>query len=81
MIINAHFINPFKIQDQKYYDLIFENELNEIIYRGHLSFPYVATNQDMENRCNDIVYNLNLENEEQIVINQIHIDIPQSWQF
>lgn len=79
--MKAEYINPNKVGNQKYYDLIIENDLNEIIYRYHLSFDYLASNSEMIDRVYQVVDNINAESEDTITIQEIIINNPEAWQF
>lgn len=79
--MKAKFINPIKVSNQKYYDLIFENENDEIIYRGHISFEFDTNTNEMEMKCLEIAENIFVESGQKIIIQEIKIYNPESWQF
>lgn len=81
--MKAHFVNPYKSGNRKDYDLlIVENDntsidYNEIKYRFQLSFVFTDDDIVLENEAKRILNSI----DETLIINEIIIDKPESWQF
>jgi len=72
----VHFINPQKIGQYKYYDVLLVEDDNTL-YRLNMGFIFSESENVMEEQVNNILQNLDPTK----IITQVIIDTPVSWQF
>lgn len=75
--MKAEYINPYYSNNVKYYDLIFIDSNDEIVYRCHLSFDINAGVNEMMIRCLEIAENVFQDLENKIIIEEISVNNKQ----